>query len=259
MPSARSAGSSPDAGRDGTARRGLEALDEAAHDPAAILECEPRVALAPLPVAGRTQVPANDAQCCDAPRVAVEATRRQQAMQEGEAQGRLDGRRPKVLLDAGQDALDGGHGARRPEVEQLVGQAFAPRQDREPLCQGGPGGAVARERASTFGIGAVGGHRARLRAADLVAARRAAEDLAERGVCVAVPDEFVDHDLPAAGRALRREQLVERLAKADLATRLRAERVDGGVEVAQVGRPEHDLGDEARERRRLVDVGAAEA
>ena len=97
------------------------------------------------------------------------------------------------------------------------------------------------------------------RTADLVATGRAAVDLPERGVRVTVPDELVDDDGSAAGRALRGEELVERLAEADLAARLGAEGVDRGIEVAQVRRAEDDLGRQARERRRLMDVGAAQS
>ena len=133
-------------------------------------------------------------------------------------------------------------------------------QDREALGRAQLRAAPSVDSArAPIGIRDVGRHRARLRATDLVAADGTAIDLAERGVGLAVPDELVDDDRPAAGRAVRGEELVERLAQPDLAARLSAEGVDGGVEVAQVGRPQDDLGHQARERRRLVDVGAAQA
>ncbi len=247
------------AGRDRPAGGRFQALDEATHDPAAILEGQPRVALPPLAVARRPHVAAHDAQGRDAAGIAVESARRQQRVEEGQPQRRLDGRRPQVLLDAGQDAFDGRQRARRPEVEDLIGQALVAGHDRDALADGRARRPVRGQRARPIGVGGIGRHGARFGASHLVPAGGTAIDLAEGRVGVAVPHELVDDDRSATGRAGRDEELVERLAQADLATRLGAERVDGGVEVTQVRRTEDDLGHQAREGGRLVDVGAPEA
>ena len=69
----------------------LEALDEAAKDPEAVLERQPRVALAPLLPGRQLHAPGVDPELRDPAREAVEPARRQDRVQEGEAERRLDG------------------------------------------------------------------------------------------------------------------------------------------------------------------------
>ena len=105
-----------------------------------------------------------------------------------------------------------------------------------------------------------------LAAAELVAADRAAVVLARRaaGPAIAVlvlrvggPGDLVEDDRAIAGRAAAREAVGDRRLEAGLAARGRGEALDGGVEVAQVGRPEDDLGEQPVERRRLEADGLA--
>ena len=145
-------------GGDRPAGGGLQALDEAAHDAAAVLECEPRVALAPLAVAGSADTTADDAQGGDPPGIAAQPARRQQRVQQRQAERRFDRCRAEVLLDARQDALDGRQRARRPEVEDLVGQPLVRGQDRESARPGRcgrrhPSTAPGRRSASALSVG----------------------------------------------------------------------------------------------------------
>ena len=97
-----------------------------------------------------------------------------------------------------------------------------------------------------------------LRPAALVAADRAAVVPGDRsrpardaGLVVDRPDELVGDEHPAARRAARREQVADRHLEARLAARRRGQPLERGVEVADVGRPQDDLGEHPGERARL--------
>ena len=146
----------------------------------------------------------------------------------------------------------------RVEVEQLVGQALGPGHDREAGEQAGAhrlGADIGRGPTQVVGVER---RLALLRATALVAADRAAVVPGRRPcpsgdprLVVDRPGDLVDDERPAAGRAAGREQVADR----DLETRCAARRgghpLERGVEVADVGRPEDDLGEHPRERVRL--------
>ena len=104
----------PRRGGPGRDRCRLEALDEAAHQPARLLEGEPRVALAE-PLAGRAAGRARR-RCAGRsgrPPCAGQPAGRQDRVQEGQAQGGQDGRGAQVALDALDDGHEGDELARR--------------------------------------------------------------------------------------------------------------------------------------------------
>ena len=70
-------------------------------------------------------------------------------------------------------------------------------------------------------------------------------------LALGLPDELVDDGAAAAGRAARREGVADRHAQAGLAARRGAEGLERRVEVAHVGRPQDDLGEEPGQRVRL--------
>ena len=95
----------------------------------------------------------------------------------------------------------------------------------------------------------------------LVAAERAAKDLAcWRALVAAVrlPDVLLDDDGTAARWAARRERLLQSAPQTDIAARVRGQGGERRVEVAQVGRPHHNVGEQARQGGRLAGVDAAQ-
>ena len=82
------------------------------------------------------------------------------------------------------------------------------------------------------------------------AAARPASDAA-LGVRTTAHDDLVDDERPAAGRAAGREQVAERDLEARLAARRRGHALERRVEVADVGRPQDDLGEHPGQRARL--------
>src|SRR6185436_11886151 len=65
---------------------------------------------------------------------------------------------------------------------------------------------------------------------------------------ITLPFELVDRQRPAARDALRREHVVDREAQAGLAVWRGAEGGERSVEVAEIGRPKDDLGEEPGQR-----------
>ena len=112
----------PEPGVEGTLPPRLQPLHEAADQPEAVLQQQPRVALPPLPVADRPQPSGHDAWLGDPAREAVELARRQQHAHEHQPQRGLDAGRAHVALDALECAGDGIQGPRRVQVQQLVRQ-----------------------------------------------------------------------------------------------------------------------------------------
>ena len=235
-------------------RAALEALDESPHRAECVLEREPRVPLAPLARGRQADVAAGDPQGSAAARGADEPARRQERVQEGQAERRQDVGRAQVGLDPFHDRGHRDELAGRVQVEQLVDQGRRTLDDRE---------AVARPRPCRLeiGLGGRAGHvvgfergLALFRAAPLVAADRAAvvaQDRARRPVVVGRPRELVGDEHPATGRAAGREQVADRHLEARLPARGGGHALERGVEVAHVRRPQHDLGEHPRQRRRF--------
>ena len=115
-------------------RGALEALDEAADDAEAVLEREPRVALAPLAAGRQADPAAADPQVGDPARVAVEPRGRQQGVEERQAHRGLDRGRAQVALDPLEDRLEPDELARRVEVEQLLDERVVAVDGREPVA-----------------------------------------------------------------------------------------------------------------------------
>src|SRR4029077_13119605 len=99
---------------------------------------------------------------------------------------------------------------------------------------------------------------AQLATSALVAADRAAVVLGDRshppgdpGLVVDDPQDLVDDERAAACRAARPEHLAERRLEAGFAARGGSQALERGVEMADVGWPEDDLGEHPIERARL--------
>ena len=251
----------PEPGLDRAEGAALESLDESPHESDPVLEGEPRVPLAPLAASRRAHPPALDPERPDPPGEAVEAARREQRVEEPEAQRSLDGSGPEVALNAFEDRLQADELAGRVEVEQAVDERLAPLHDGEPVAEPVPGDiGVVGEAARPRVIVLVERRRSLLGPAPLAAADGAAEVLAGgRGLGTgsivvgrgAGPDELVGREHPLAGRAAGREEVADRDLQARLAARGGGHRLERRVEVAQVRRAEHQLGKESRQRARF--------
>ncbi len=186
-------------------------------------------------------------------------------VEQGEAERGDDRGRPEIALDPFEDGGQRRQLAGRVEVQQLAGQVFAAVQDREAVEQPGADLAAFRVQRPPQ-VRGVEGCLALLAPAELVAADRAAVVLADRagsgGPAVLVgglggPGQLVQHDRPVTGRAPARVPVADPLLEAGLATGRGGQRLDGGVEMPQVGRAEDDLGEEAVQRGRLEADGLA--
>ena len=82
----------------------------------------------------------------------------------------------------------------------------------------------------------------------LIAAEETAKDLPIWRGCPRLPQELVDDDRPATGRTARLEHGLEHAPELAVAARQGRERGQSGVEVAQIRRAQHDLGQEACQR-----------
>ena len=169
----------------------------------------------------------------------------------------LDRRGAELALDPLEDRRERVELARRVEVEQLVGERLAALEDREPVAQvrPAPRAPVGVERPAE--VVRVERRLALLAAAELVAAHGAAVVLADgpraaglpsSSVGLGGPGQLVEVDRPLAGRAAARVAIGDGRLEAGLAARGRGQRLDRGVEVAQVGRPEDDLREQPVER-----------
>jgi len=239
------------------ARGTLEALDEGADRPVALLEREPRVALAPRVRDRRPDRAAGDPEARHAAGPGAEPARGQDRVQERQPERGLDRGSPQIALDAVEDRRQADELAVGVEIEDRPNQRVAAIGNGKALAQ--PASDRCRSDVSPRPplVGVVGSGGPLLRAALLIAADRAAvlllrERRAGRRVGVGSfagrPAELVDGDIPATGRAFRREQLADRELQARFAARRGRERRERGIEVAQVGRPEDELRQEARER-----------
>ena len=85
-----------------------------------------------------------------------------------------------------------------------------------------------------------------LRAVLLVATQLAAVMHAHRRI--GLPLELVGREVSTAGRAPGGEEIGDREAEAAVTVRRCPESGEGGIEVAQIGRAEHDLGEETGQR-----------
>ncbi len=144
----------------------------------------------------------------------------------------------------------------------LVDEVVVAVECRESLVELAPDRAVGIRRRGSSPVVVVDGRVPLLAAAELVAADGAAIVLADQaprrrsrraGILLVVardglPDELVHHGRPAAGRAAGREQLADRNLQARLLAGRRGDRLEGRVEMADVGRPKDDLGEQAGER-----------
>ena len=74
--------------------------------------------------------------------------------------------------------------------------------------------------------------------------------------CVALPDQLVHDHVATARRTAGREEVAQRALEAAVATGRRRDHLEGGVEVADVRRPQNHFCQEAREGRGLEAAGA---
>ena len=201
----------------------VQPLDEPAHAAERLLEGEPRVALPELRPALWSDMAGRDAQRRALARSGAEPARGQDRVEQCEPEGGHHGRRPEVALDPLEDGSETHQLAGRVEVEQLVGQALGAGDRREAGKEGGPHGLRADVGADALEVVRVERSLPELRAAALVATDRAAVMPGGRShppcdarLVVHGPDDLVDDQRPAAGRAARREHV----ADGDLETRL---------------------------------------
>ncbi len=242
----------------------LEMLDEPAHDPERVLERKPRVALAKLGPRLRADVTRRDAQRARLARLGREPAGRQDRVQQRQAERGQDRRGPEVPLDPFQDGPESDQLAIRMEIEQFIGEVLGAIHDRE-----------AREHGSTHRCGPdigrcppqVVGVQRRLTAfgpATLVAADGAAVVAGQRldppgdpGVVADRPDHLVDDQRTAARSASRREVIADRGLEAGLTPGRGGHALERRIEVPDVGRSQHDLGEHPRQRARFERDGLA--
>ena len=242
----------------------VETLDEPAYQPEGILERQPRVAFAELGPAEWADVAGRHTQRRAPARSAAETTRRQDRVEQGEAQCGHDRSGPQVALDPLEDRTETHELAAGVEIEQLVGQALGAGDLREADAQRGP-----HRRRTDVGSRApdiVGVERrlALLRAAALVATDRAAvlprgrpDPSGDPGLIVHGPDDLIGDQHPTAGGAARREEIPDRDLEAGLPSRRSRETLEGGVEMPDVGRPQDDLREHPGQGAGLERDGAA--
>ena len=149
--------------------------------------------------------------------------------------------------------------ARRVQVQQLVHQQRRAVDRREPGLDHRPdliGADVGAEPDEVLGIER---RLAQLGLAALVATDRAAIDAGHgvRGWIAGRPDELLRDEHPAAGRAAGRVQVAEGDLQAGFAARRGGHALERGVEVADIGRAQDDLGQHPGERVRLQADGPA--
>ena len=181
-------------------------------------------------------------------------------MQQREPERRLDRRRAEVALDPFQDRVEPDELARRVQIEQAVDERLAALDDRESIAKICAGHVrVVRDRARQGEVVVVERCRPLIGTPALAATDRAAIVLAGRDgvgiflvrrLCPA-PDELVGREHPFAGGTAGREQLADPDLEARLAARRSGHRLEGRVKVAEIGRPEDELGEEPRQRARI--------
>jgi hypothetical protein len=235
---------------DGRQRAVVEGLHEPAHERIALLEGEPRVALAPARRAGRTEVPARDPDGTRPPRVGVEARRREDRMEQGQPQRRGDLGRAQIAVDPGEDRVEAPELSLRVQVQDRVRQGFRRgTPDGEAPPELVAHGRIHPERAGELDVGRLGRRVAQLVApAAAIQAGGAAEGAPDGDRARAgdgrLPHQLLGGERAATGRAGRREALADPAAQAGGPERRRAHALERGVEVAQVRRPNDDVREE---------------
>ncbi len=253
------------ASRDGPPGAALQALHESTHHADAVLECEPRVALPPRGSARELHVALGDLQWGHATGGGRETAGGRDGVKEGEAKGGDDRRGPEVALDPLEDGAECRKLAGRVEVQQLVAQELAALEDREAV-QEPVADLAALGVDRPLHVRGLEGRLAQGPAAKLVPADGAAVMLAGRPragrspVLVGGldgPGHLVQDDGPVAGGAPAGVAIGDPLLEAGLAPRRGRQGLDGCIEVAQVRRPQDDLGEEPVERAGLQADGLA--
>ena len=249
---------------DGAQRARVQPLDEAAHAAERVLEREPGVALTELRPAVGPDVAGRHAQGRVPAGTCPEPARRQDRVEQREAEGGHHRRGPQIALDPFQDCPEADQLAARVKVEQLVGQSRRALDRREAGKEGGPHRLGADVGLDALEIVGIERGLAELGAAALVAADRAAvvpggrsHPAGDARLVVHGPDDVIDDEGPAAGRAAGREHVADRGLEARLAPWRRGKTLERGVEMAHVGRSQDDLGEHPVERARFERDGAA--
>ena len=243
---------------DGSLGARVEPLDEPADAPERLLEREPRIAFPELRAGLRADVARRDAERGVPAWTGAEPARRKDRVKQRQAQGGHDRSGSQVALDALEDGSETDHLTGCVEVEQLVGQGLGAPDVGEPAEQRSPhrvGADIGLDPLEVIGIERC---LAELGAAQLVAADRAAVMPGDRphpagdaGVVVDRPDDFVDDEGSAARRAASREHVPDRDLETGFTPRRGGQALERRVEMADVRRSQHDLGEHPVERARL--------
>ncbi len=231
--------------------RSLEALDEAADDPEPVLEREPGVALAPLTAGRQADPAATDSEVRDPAGIAVQARGGQECVEQRQPHRGLDRRRAEVALDPLEDRLQSDELTRRMEVEELLDQGVVAVDGREAVPDRPPGGPAGVGRVDPGQVGVVDRAVTLVAAADLVAAGGTSIVLVDgtgSGVRDRLPDDLVEDHAATAGHAPAGVLLAEPDLEGGLLARGGGDRLERGVEVAHVRRPQDDLGQQPGER-----------
>lgn len=247
-----------EAGLDRTRGSALEALDEPADRPEGVLECEPRVALAELRSALGSDVAGRHAQRGGPARPAGEAARRQDRVEQGEAQRGEDRGRAQVALDPLEDRAEADQLARRVQVEQFIREALRAVDLGEARAEGRAHRLCPDVRGRPAEVVRVERRLALLRTTALVATDRAAV-VSSDGPCpprdarvvIDRPGELIGDEHPATGRAARREQVPDRHLEAGVPARRGGHPLERRVEVPDIGRAKDDLREHPGERARF--------
>ena len=163
----------------------------------------------------------------------------------------------QVTVDPGQDRVEAAQLSLRVEAEDRVGKRLRTGAEHgEPSPEVLAHGGIERERAGEIDVRGLRGRLVQLVAppAAIEAGGTAKGTPGGHDVAARVgpfPDQLLGSERPAAGRATCREPLGDPGAQAGRAERRGADGLEGGVEVPQIGRPNHHVGQEPGERRGL--------
>jgi hypothetical protein len=156
-------------------------------------------------------------------------------VEEGQAEARLNRRRPKVTVDALENRGQPGKLPGRVEIDQILDEAVAALEDGEAVANPGPDSGVGHEFGSPAEIHIVRRRVALFATADLVPADDAAIVLAGRTGRFIVafgsplPDQLVENDRPAARPAAAAEGLADRELETRIAARRCGQRLESCV------------------------------
>jgi len=176
-------------------------------------------------------------------------------VQEGEPERGFDRRSAEVALHAGENRGEPDELPVGMQAEDRIGQRGAAVGRREAIPQPRADVVGADVAPRALDVLRAGLDRLVLRAVLLVAAELAA--VVDPRRLLRLPLDLVDRQRPPARHAPRREQVVDREPQAGLAVGRRAERRERGIEMPQVRRAEHDLGEQPGERAGLDGEGPA--